>query len=385
MPHGFTSILQMLAAAIGLSVYLILLLSVESQVGIAALLVIGVIAVLASTRFRMTARLGALFGERDSLLNMMIVLAVLIVTGFFYEDHFILLLVATVIIYVIACLGLNLQFGYSGVLNFAGAAFFGIGCYTAAVLTKNTDIPHLVILVAGGVMAALIGSLLLLPVLRTHSHYSAVVTIAFGLLFKIFLEVNDTLGGPQGLRVDGMNVLGWEFNDNIEIGGEFEASFYINYIIVGMITLALAFAFVRRLERSWIGLNLDAIRLDETAAACFGLNIARWKITAFTLGNFLAGLAGALYAMMLGFIAPTNFTFGDSLILVSIVLLGGIGNPWGLVVATVILIIVPEKLQVIQEYRFLLFGAMVILILLFRPEGLLPRPLRTYIPGWQPK
>jgi ABC-type branched-subunit amino acid transport system permease subunit len=375
----------MLAAAIGLSIYLILLLSVESQVGIAALLVIGIIAMLASARFRVTAQLGNLFGERDSLLNLMVILAVLIVTGFFYEDHFVLLLVATVIIYVIACLGLNLQFGYSGVLNFAGAAFFGIGCYTAAVLTKNTDMPHLVILVAGGVMAALIGSILLLPVLRTHSHYSAVVTIAFGLLFKIFLEVNDTLGGPQGLRVDGMNVLGWEFNDNIEIGDSFEGSFYINYIFVGMITLALAFAFVRRLERSWIGLNLDAIRLDETAAACFGLNIARWKITAFTLGNFLTGLAGALYAMMLGFIAPTNFTFGDSLILVSIVLLGGIGNPWGLVVATTILIIVPEKLQVIQEYRFLLFGAMVILILLFRPEGLLPRPLRTYIPGWQPK
>lgn len=385
MPNGLTSILQMLAAAIGLSVYLILLLSVESQVGIAAILVIGVIAVLASARCGVTARLGNLFGERDSLLNLMIILAVLIVTGFFYEDHFILLLVATVIIYVIACLGLNLQFGYSGVLNFAGAAFFGVGCYTAAVLTKNTDIPHLVILVAGGVMAAAIGSILLLPVLRTHSHYSAVITIAFGLLFKIFLEVNDTLGGPQGLRVDGMNVLGWEFNDNIEIGDSFEASFYLNYIFVGMIALALSFAFVRRLERSWIGLNLDAIRLDETAAACFGLNISRWKITAFTLGNFLTGLAGALYAMMLGFIAPTNFTFGDSLILVSIVLLGGIGNPWGLVVATTILIIVPEKLQVIQEYRFLLFGAMVILILLFRPEGLLPRSLRNYIPGWKPK
>ena len=89
--------------------------------------------------------------------------------------------------------------------------------------------------------------------------------------------------------------------------------------------------------------------------------------------------------MMLGFIAPTNFTFGDSLILVSIVLLGGIGNPWGLAVATTILIIVPEKLQAIQEYRFLLFAVMVILILLFRPEGLLPRPLRAYFPGWRPK
>jgi ABC-type branched-subunit amino acid transport system permease subunit len=89
--------------------------------------------------------------------------------------------------------------------------------------------------------------------------------------------------------------------------------------------------------------------------------------------------------MMLGFIAPTNFTFGDSLILVSIVLLGGIGNPWGLVVATTILIIIPEKLQAIQEYRFLLFAVMVIMVLLFRPKGLLPRPLRAYFPGWRPK
>jgi ABC-type branched-subunit amino acid transport system permease subunit len=374
-----------IVVAVGVTAYVIVMLSVESQTGIAALLAAGAVAVLAAARFGVAARMGRVFGERDNFLNLLVVLAVVPLTVFFYEDHFVLLMVATVIIYVIACLGLNLQFGYSGVLNFAGAAFFGIGCYTAAVLTKNTDVPHLVILVAGGLMAAAIGSALLLPVLRTRGHYSAVVTIAFGLLFKIFLEVNDTLGGPQGLRVDGMNVLGWEFNDNIVIGENFEASFYVNYVVVGLILLILAFALVRRLERSWIGLNLDAVRLDETAASCFGLNIARWKITAFTLGNFLIGLAGAFYAMMLGFIAPTNFTFGDSLILVSIVLLGGIGNPWGLVVATTILIIVPEKLQAIQEYRFLLFAVMVILILLFRPEGLLPRPLRAYFPGWRPK
>jgi len=374
-----------IAVAAGVTAYVIVLLGVESQTGIAALLAAGAVAVLAAARFGVAARMGRVFGERDNFLNLLAALAVVPLTVFFYEDHFVLLMVATVIIYVIACLGLNLQFGYSGVLNFAGAAFFGIGCYTAAVLTKNTDVPHVVILIAGGLMAAAIGSALLLPVLRTHGHYSAVVTIAFALLFKIFLEVNDTLGGPQGLRVDGMNVLGWEFNDNIEIGENFEASFYVNYVVVGLILLILAFALVRRLERSWIGLNLDAVRLDETAASCFGLNIARWKITAFTLGNFLIGLAGAFYAMMLGFIAPTNFTFGDSLILVSIVLLGGIGNPWGLVVATTILIIVPEKLQAIQEYRFLLFAVMVILILLFRPEGLLPRPLRAYFPGWRPK
>jgi ABC-type branched-subunit amino acid transport system permease subunit len=141
--------------------------------------------------------------------------------------------------------------------------------------------------------------------------------------------------------------------------------------------------FVRRLERSWIGLNLDALRLDETAAMCFGLNIARWKITGFLIGNFLIGISGAIYAMMIGFIAPANFTFGDSLIFVSIVLLGGIGNVWGLILATIIVVIIPEKLQAIQEYRFLLYAALVMAMLLFRPEGLLPRPVRSYFPGWR--
>ena len=386
--NGRALLVALLPGLLGAAVvtaYVIAMLSVESQAGIMALLVAGAVAVIAAARTGALARVGRGFAAREGAWNLVIVVSVLVLTGFFREDHFLLLLVATIIIYVIAALGLNIQFGYAGTLNFAGAAFFGIGCYTAAVLTQNTPLPHLLILFAGGAMAAIIGSLLLLPVLRTRSHYSAVVTIAFALLFKIFLEVNDALGGPQGLRVDGMNVLGWEFNDNIEIGENIELSFYVNYVLMGLILLLLAFTFVRRLERSWIGLNMDAMRLDETAVACFGLNLARWKITAFTAGNFLTGLAGALYAMMLGFIAPTNFTFGDSLILVSIVLLGGIGNPWGVVVATTILIIIPEKLQIIQEYRFLLFAAMVILILLFRPDGLLPRPLRTYLPGWHRK
>ena len=383
-PKDARSLAWAIGIAVAAVVYCVLLLGVESQVEIAILLAAGVASVAVAARFGVLERLARLFTANDRLLNGLVVAGVLAVTVAFHGDAFVLLLVATVIVYVIACLGLNLQFGYSGVLNFAGAAFFGVGCYTAAVMTQHTPVPHLLILLAGGAMAALIGSILILPVLRTYSHYSAVITIAFGLLFKIFLEVNDALGGPQGLRVKGMNVLGWKFNDNISIGG-FELSFYVNYIVVGLIMLALAFAFVRRVERSWIGLNLDAVRLDETAAACFGLSITRWKITAFTLGNFLIGTAGAFFAMMLGFIAPTNFTFGDSLILVSIVLLGGIGNPWGLAVATAILIVVPEKLQAIQEYRFLLFAGMVILILLYRPEGLLPRRMRAYLPGWRPK
>lgn len=365
--------------------YIIVFLSVESQIGTAILLAAGAAIAFGAARIGALGAVRRCFATNENVMNLAVIVAILVITGVFYEDHFTLLMVATVMIYTVAVLGMTIQFGYAGVLNFAGAAFFGAGCYTAAVLTKNTPIPHLFILLAGGVVAAFVGALLLFPVLRTRGHYSAVITIAFALLFKTFLEVNDALGGPQGLRVDGMNLFGWEFNDNIEIGEDFEASFFVNYVLVSLGLLIVAFSFVRRLERSWAGLNMDAIRLDETAAACFGYNIARWKITAFTVGNLLAGMAGALYAMMLGFIAPTNFTFGDSLILVSIVLFGGTGNPWGAAVAATILIILPEKLQIIQEYRFLLFAAMVILILLFRPLGLLPRPLRAYFPGWRPK
>ena len=245
--------------------------------------------------------------------------------------------------------------GYAGVLNFAGASFFGIGAYTSAVLNAQTALPHILVLLTGGLLAALVGSLLLLPVLRTRGHYAAVVTIAFALLFKTFLEVNDVLGGPQGMQVKGMNILGWAFNDNIKISG-IMVSFYMNYFLISLLLLVGAFVLVRRLERSWIGLNLDALRLDETAASCFGLDIVRWKITAFLIGNFLIGIAGALFGMVGGFVAPNNYTFADLLILVSILLLGGIGNPWGLMVATIIVVVVPEKLQTIQEYRFLLYA-----------------------------
>jgi ABC-type branched-subunit amino acid transport system permease subunit len=372
-----------LAALVAATGYLIALLAAENQAFIISLLAAGIVAVLAAAWLRLLGRASRSFMDHEDGLAGCAVLATLAVAAYFHEDHFVLLLVTTVLLYSVATLGLNIQFGYAGVLNFAGASFFGIGAYTSAVLNSHTAIPHLVVLAIGGVLAALIGSLLLLPVLRTRGHYAAVVTIAFALLFKTFLEVNDVLGGPQGMQVPGMKILGWSFNDNIEIG-KISLSFYMNYYAVSLLLLIGAFVVVRRLERSWIGLNFDALRLDETAASCFGLDVVRWKITAFLIGNFLIGIAGALFGMVGSFVAPNNYTFADSLILVSILLLGGIGNPWGLIVATFIVVIVPEKLQTIQEYRFLLYALLVIAVLLFRPEGLLPRPVRRYFPGWRP-
>jgi ABC-type branched-subunit amino acid transport system permease subunit len=384
-PQQMKAVESILPGAVALAlatVYLIVLLRVENQTTILILLAIGIATVVAANWLGWLTPVGRSFGEREDVLGLLSIVAAIVVAGYFHGDHFVLLLLCTVLLYTVATLGLNLQFGYAGVLNFAGASFFGIGAYTAAVLNQHTAIPHLIVLLIGGLVAALIGCLLLLPVLRTRGHYAAVVTIAFALLFKTFLEVNDVLGGPQGLQVRSMNVLGWSFNNNIGIGS-LQLSFYASYFVTSLLILIGGFTLVRRLERSWIGLNLDALRLDETAARCFGLNIVRWKVTAFLLGNFLIGIAGTLQGMVVGFVQPNSYTFADSLIFVSILLLGGIGNPWGVVVATLIVVIVPEKLQVIQEYRFLLYAALVMVVLLFRPEGLLPRPVRSYFPGWR--
>jgi ABC-type branched-subunit amino acid transport system permease subunit len=372
-----------LVALTSATFYLAALLAAERQTLIIALLAVGIAVVAGAAWLGLLERVSRSFAAHENAFGGYAVLAALAVAGVFHNNHFVLLLMVTVLLYSVATLGLNVQFGYAGVVNFAGASFFGIGAYTSAVLNAQASIPPLVVIVIGGLLAALVGSLLLLPVLRTRGHYAAVVTIAFALLFKTFLEVNDVLGGPQGMQVKPMTLFGWSFNDGIEIGSV-SASFYLNYFLLSLLLLSGAFVLVQRLERSWIGLNLDALRLDETAAGCFGLNVARWKVTAFLIGNFLIGIAGALFGMVGGFVAPNNYTFADSLILVSILLLGGIGNPWGLVAATIIVVVVPEKLQTLQEYRFLLYALMVIAVLLFRPEGLLPRPVRRYFPGRRP-
>ena len=359
--------------------FLFFLLRAESQLAIAALLALAVIASVVATRTRLLEPLARAAAARERTTQGLVFAAACVLALLLREDDFSLLLITRILIVIVACLGLNIQFGYSGVVNFAGASFFGVGGYTAAVLSRGTHLPHLIVLFAGGAAAALAGSVLLLPVLRTRGHYAALVTIAFALLFRTFLEVNDTLGGPQGLKLSEFVLGPFHFNDPVALGS-FEGSFYLRYLAVALVLAAIFFILVQRLERSWIGITLDAIRLDETAAQTFGLDIARWKIVAFISGNFIIGVAGAFSAFLIGFIAPNNYAFSESLIYVSILLLGGIGNIRGLILAAAIVILLPEKLQVIQEYRFLLFAATVVLILLFRPAGLIPRPLRR-LPG----
>ena len=192
------SILPGAAVFAAVTAYVIAILLADKQNTILILFGVGVAAVLLASLFKLLKPIGRSFSSHETAFNVLAILAMLLIAGVFREEHFVLLLVVTFMLYAVAALGLTIQFGYAGVVNFAGASFFGIGAYTSAVLTTHTALPHLAILFLGGVTAALAGIVLLPPILRTSGHYAAVVTIAFALLFKSFIEVNDVLGGPQG-------------------------------------------------------------------------------------------------------------------------------------------------------------------------------------------
>ncbi|WP_417674406.1 branched-chain amino acid ABC transporter permease [Pseudodonghicola sp.] len=357
--------------------YVWALIVAEETWQVLGLLLLALVAVVVGLKTGLSRRVQQDWAQSEPRLNRLAFATLIVLILALSQAHFALLMVTTVLLYFVAAMGLNIQFGFAGMVNFAGAAFFGAGAYTAAVLGTVEAFPPLLTLIAGGLVALLLGIPLLVPIVRTTGHYAAVVTIAFGVLFRTFLEVNEILGGPQGLMVAPMRLFGWDFNNSPTLGG-FEMSFYANYALFAAVLAALVFVLMRRLERSWIGLHMDAVRLDETAAACFGISVKRTKITAFLMGNLILGVSGALYGMMISFIAPASFTFSDSLLLVSIVLLGGMGSPWGAAVAATIVVLLPEKLQLLQEYRFLLFSILVMLVLLFRPDGLLPRQLRNF-------
>jgi ABC-type branched-subunit amino acid transport system permease subunit len=366
--------------ALALFTYLALLLGAEEEWSIAGYVVLGAAVVVALVLLDFFSAIERLVQANERACQVLMVVGALGIIAVFSKDHYALFLLGTIFIYSVAVLGINVQLGYAGVINFSGASFFGIGGYTAAVFLQNTSSPPVLTLLLGGILSAVIGSILLFPVLRTSGHYSALVTMAFALLLKVFLEVSEWLGGPQGLALPPFEFLGINFAEDLVILGS-EYSFYVKYDLACLLLLILTFMFVQRIERSWLGLAMDAVRIDETAAACFGISITRWKITAFTIGNFVIGVAGALYSMMLSYINPSNFTFSDSLLFLSILLLGGIGSNWGVIAATAFMVVIPEKFQVIQEYRYLIYSAMVLAMIVFRPSGLLPRKPRTYIAG----
>lgn len=282
------------------------------------------------------------------------------------------------LIYVTIGQGLNLQIGTAGVINLAGAAFAGLGGYTVGLLTVRLGVPSWLALVIGPLVAVVVGALLFIPILKVRGHYLALVTIAFGFIFNILMNNLEFTGGPQGIKnIPTLRLFGYAFITSPQIGGMTLPS-HANFYYAALATAALVTWLVWRLYNSWLGLTLNTLRDDEIAAKCSGVSVARYKLLAFSIGNFFIGLGGAFYAVMVGFVSPPDFDFGYSLIMVSVIILGGLDSIPGIILGACLLIPLPERFRFLHEYRLLLYGVVIVLMLLFRPRGLWPAAVRRY-------
>lgn len=275
------------------------------------------------------------------------------------------------LLYVVLGLGLNVIVGVAGLLFLGHAAFYAIGAYSYALLNQYFGIGFWFALPLGGVFAALAGIALAFPVLRLRGDYLAIVTLGFGEIVRLLLENwSNITGGPSGIS-------------NIPRPGFFDmklsvadANIYIYYIVLALAVITLIA--VTRLKDSRIGRALQALREDEVACEAMGIDRVGVKVMAFGLGTAWAGFAGVIFAAKTTFINPASFTFFESAIILSIVVLGGMGSNLGVILGSAFLVLLPEYLRAFSEYRMILFASAMVLMMVFRPQGLIPAKGRTY-------
>jgi len=303
------------------------------------------------------------------------------------------------ILFVLLALGLNIVVGFAGLLDLGYVAFYAVGAYVYALLASpHFDIhwPFWVILPIGAAVAALFGVLLGVPTLKLRGDYLAIVTLGFGEIVRIFLNnlsrpVNIT-NGPQGIaRIDPFTLGGLDFSrTETFLGLVFSGPIKYYYLLL-LVLLAVIFVNVR-LQNSRIGRAWEAVREDEVAARAMGIDTRNIKLLAFAMGASFGGVAGGMFSAIQGFISPESFVLVESIMVLSMVVLGGMGNIWGVILGAVLLSFVPEILRFTVEpvqmrlfgrmlvepevIRMLIFGFALVLVMAFRPGGLWPSSVR---------
>lgn len=277
----------------------------------------------------------------------------------------------TALMYIVLGLGLNIIVGLTGLLNLGYVAFYAGGAYCYALLNHHFGIGFWAALPLGAVVGAVFGVLLGLPVMRLRGDYLAIVTLGFGEITRLVLENwNEFSFGPSG--ISHISQPGF-FGKELSMRG---VTIYLYFIMVGLCLLTIFV--VRRLQNSRTGRAWIAIREDETASQAMGIDTARAKRTAFAVGAGWAGMMGVIFAAKTTFINPASFNFLESAMVLSIVVLGGIGSIPGIAVAALLLILLPEYLRAFSDYRMLAFGMAMVVMMIFRPKGIIPYMRRTY-------
>ncbi|QTA85121.1 Amino acid ABC transporter, permease protein [Desulfonema magnum] len=277
----------------------------------------------------------------------------------------------TALIYVTIALGLNIVVGLAGLLDLGYVAFYAVGAYSYALLNYHYGLGFWTVLPIGAGLAALFGIILGFPVLRLRGDYLAIVTLGFGEIIRLVLENwNEFSFGPSGIaNIPRPGFFGIDFS----LRG---ATIYIYFLMIGL-TLFTVFV-VNRLQDSRIGRAWVALREDEVACQAMGIDKTKTKLTAFALGATWAGMGGVVFAAKTTFINPASFTIWESINILCIVVLGGMGSIIGVIIGAFVLILLPEYLRAFSEYRILLFGAVLVLMMVFRPGGIISNVRRTY-------
>jgi branched-chain amino acid transport system permease protein len=303
------------------------------------------------------------------------------------------------ILYCFLALGLNIVVGFAGLLDLGYIAFYAVGAYVYALLASphfNLHLPFWVILPIGAAVACLFGALLGAPTLKLRGDYLAIVTLGFGEIIRIFLNnlsqpVNIT-NGPQGITlIDPFRIGSFSFARRETIFG-LDFTGPVKYYYFFLAALIVVMILNMRLQDSRLGRAWEAIREDEVAARAMGINTRNVKLLAFAMGASFGGVAGGMFSAIQGFISPESFVLVESVMVLSMVVLGGMGNIWGVVLGAILLSFVPEVLRYTVEpvqralfgrmllepevIRMLLFGLALVLMMLFRPAGILPSALR---------
>ena len=315
---------------------------------------------------RITAASGRTIFSVKSSTVIAILAVVFLIVPLFLNDYYRDVLTLTCM-YIVLALGLNILVGQAGLLNLGYVAFYAVGAYTYAILSTRYGLSFWPGLIAGSLSASAFAVLLGLPTLRLRGDYFAIVTLGLGEITRIVLNNWDSLtGGPNGISHIGRpSLAGYVLHRTLDF-------YYLIFFIVLLSIFAMHRLISSRIGRAWI-----AIREDEIAAEAMGINTFRLKLLAFVLGSAWAGMTGVFFAAKMAFVSPESFTFFESVMILCMVVLGGMGSILGIVLGAFILIALPELFREFQDYRMLAFGVALVLMMIFRPQGLLGAVKKT--------
>lgn len=305
-------------------------------------------------------------GKNKNILVYLAILAAALVFPMVVEDVYVLHTAILSGIYVLLTMGLNLLVGYTGQLSLAHASFFGIGAYTSAILTVTHGWGFWPAILASAVLAAICGIFLGLPALKLKGPYLVMSTIGFvHITHELFLNWISVTRGPMGIT-------GIAFPPNLHIGGfiaDFSIPQYYFYLI--LFWIVIAFIFVYSLIHSKMGRAMKAIRENDIAAECLGINLKSYKLFVFSAGAMFAGIAGSLYVHYIGYVSPDSFTLAESINILVMVILGGMGTLLGPIVGAVGVTFLLENMRFLAEHRLTIYGLILMLIMFFAPWGLM--------------